>query len=207
MDFLTDPNVIYLLLMAGLWISATGTYIPGTGVAETGGAALIIGTLFLLSQAAANWIAVIALVIGASLFFLLPLLKSEWERFAIGGLAIQAVASFFLFAEGGVSPIWIVLGLIVAWAYHRTILRSVLQQQRTLSSTQKDAFLVGERGRVVAEIEDRGTVQVHGELWTARSHSRLESGAEVVVTAQDGLELHVEKAKRLEQSNSIQEIE
>ena len=198
MEFLRDPKVIYLLLMAGLWISATGTYIPGTGVAEIGGAALIVGTLFLFAQVATNWIAVIALVIGASLLFLLPLLKSEWERYAIGGLALQAAASFFLFAEASVSPIWIVVGLIVAWAYHRTILRSVLMQQRTLSSTQKDEFLVGERGRVVAEIEDRGTVQVHGELWTARSRSRLESGTEVVVTEQDGLELHVEKAKRLE---------
>ena len=202
MEILRDPNFIYLLLMAGLWISATGTYIPGTGVAEIGGAALIIGTLFLLSQVAVNWVAVIALVIGASLFFLLPLLKAEWERFAIGGLAIQAVASFFLFAEASVSPIWIVVGLLVAYAYHRTILRSVLMQQRTLSSTQKDAFLVGERGRVMANIEQRGTVQVHGELWTARSRSRLESGTEVVVTRQDGLELHVEKAKRLEQSDS-----
>ncbi len=198
MEFLQDPNVLYLLLMAGLWISATGTYIPGTGLAEIGGAALVVGTLFLLAQMATNWIAVIALVIGASLFFLLPLLKSEWERYAIGGLALQAAASFFLFAEASVSPIWIVLSLIVAWAYHRTILRSVLRQRRTLSSTQKDEFLVGERGRVMAAIEDRGTVQVHGELWTARSRSRLESGAEVVVTGQDGLELHVEKAKRQE---------
>ena len=116
MEFLQDPNVIYLLLMAGLWISATGTYIPGTGVAEIGGAALIIGTLFLLSQVATNWIAVIALVIGASLFFLLPLLKSEWERFAIGGLALQAAASFFLFAEAayrrfGSWSAWLWLGL------------------------------------------------------------------------------------------------
>lgn len=199
MEFLQDPNVVYLLLMAGLWISATGTYIPGTGVAEIAGAGLIIGTVYLMSLLAANWLAVIALVAGASLFFLLPLLKSEWENLAIGGLAVQAAASFFLFAEASVSPLWIVLSLIVAWAYHRTILRSVLMQQRTLSSTQKDAFLVGERGRVVAEIEDRGTVQVHGELWTARSRSRLESGAEIVVTRQDGLELHVEKAKRLEE--------
>ena len=198
MELLLDPNVIYLLLMAGLWISATGAYIPGTGLAEIGGAALIIGTIFLLSQAAANWIAVIAVVIGASLFFLLPLLKSEWERFAIGGLALQAVASFFLFVGASVSPVWIALSLLVASAYHRTVLRSVLRQQRTLSSTQKDEFLVGQRGRVVAEIEERGTVQVQGELWTARSRSRLESGAEVVVTRQDGLELHVEKAKRLE---------
>lgn len=199
MEFLQDPNVIYLLLMAGLWVSATGAYIPGTGLAEFGGAALIIGALFLLSQLAVSWIAVIALVIGASIFFLAPLLKAEWERYAIGGLAIQAGASAFLFAEASVSPIWILAGLIVAWVYHRTILRSVLMQQRTLSSTQKDSFLVGERGRVVAEIEDRGTVQVHGELWTARSRSRLASGTEVVVTEQAGLELHVEKAKRLEQ--------
>ena len=198
MDFLLDPNVIYLLLMAGLWISAAGAYIPGTGLAEIGGAALILGTLFLLAQVATSWIAVIALVVGASLFFLLPLLKAEWERFAIAGLAIQAVASFFLFTGASVSPIWIVLGVLVAWVYHRTILRRIIEQQRSLSSTQKDEFLVGERGRVMATIEDRGTVQVRGELWTARSRSRLESGAEVVVTQQDGLELHVEKAKRLE---------
>ena len=200
MEFLQDPNVVYLLLMAGLWVSATGAYIPGTGIAEIGGAALIIGTLVLLAQMATNWIAVIALVIGASLFFLLPLLKPDWERYAIGGLALQAGASFFLFAGASVSLLWIVVGLVVAFAYHRTILRSVLMQQRTLSSTQKDAFLVGARGRVVAAIDERGTVQVQGELWTARSRSRLESGAEIVVTQQDGLELHVEKAKRLEDS-------
>jgi membrane protein implicated in regulation of membrane protease activity len=39
-------------------------------------------------------------------------------------------------------------------------------------------------------------VHVQGELWTARSRSRLESGTEVVVTQRDGLELQVEKAKR-----------
>ena len=196
MEFLTDPNVIYLLLMAGLWISATGTYIPGTGVAEIAGAGLILGTVYLMSLLTINWLAVIALVAGASLFFLLPLLKSEWENYAIAGLALQAVASFFLFAESSVSPILIAVGVLLAWGYHRTILRSILKMQRQLSSTQKDEFLVGERGRVMGTIEDRGTVQVKGELWTARSRSRLESGTEIVVTQQEGLELLVEKAKR-----------
>ena len=196
MEFLQDPNVIYLLLMAGLWISATGTYIPGTGIAEVAGAGLILGTVYLMSLLAANWLAVIALVAGASLFFLLPLLKAEWEHFAIGGLALQAIASFFLFAEASVSPLLIAVGILLAWGYHRTILRSILKQQRELSSTQKDEFLVGSHGRVMATIEDRGTVQVKGELWTARSKSRLESGTEIVVTQQDGLELRVEKAKR-----------
>ena len=196
MEFLQDPNVVYLLLMAGLWISATGTYIPGTGVAEIAGAGLIIGTVYLMSLLAANWLAVIALIAGASLFFLLPLLKTEWENFAIAGLAVQAIASFFLFATATVSPLLIAVGVLLAWGYHRTILRSIIKQHRGLSSTQKDEFLVGARGRVMADIEDRGTVQVKGELWTARSRSRLESGTEIVVTEQHGLELHVEKAKR-----------
>ena len=196
MDMLSDANFVYFLLMAGMWVSATGTYIPGTGVAEIVGIALIVGSLYLMSLLAVNWLAVLALVAGASLFFLLPLLKSEWESFAIAGLAIQAVASFFLFSEASVSPLFIAVGVILAFAYHRGILRSILQQQRELSSTQKDEFLVGARGRVMAAIEDRGTVQVKGELWTARSRSRLETGTEIVVTQQEGLELHVEKAKR-----------
>ncbi len=196
MEFLQDANVVYLLLMAGLWVSATGTYIPGTGVAEVAGAALLIGTLYLLSTLAVNWLAVIALVVGAGAFFLLPLLKSEWEPFAIAGLALQAVASFALFATEQVSPLLIGLAVLLAWLYHRGILRSILRQQRELSSTQKDEFLVGERGRVMGAIEGRGTVQVQGELWTARSRNRLESGTEIVVTQQEGLELHVEKAKR-----------
>ena len=129
MEFLSDPNVIYLLLMCGLWVSATGTYIPGTGVAEVAGAGLIIGTLYLLTALATNWIAVLALVVGAALFFLLPLLKSEWEPYAIGGLAIQALASLSLFEGAAVSPLLIAFGVLLAWTYHRTVLRAILRQQ------------------------------------------------------------------------------
>lgn len=196
MDWLQDANVIYLLLMAGLWVSATGTYIPGTGIAEFAGAALLLGTLYLLSALAVNWLALLALIAGAALFFLLPLFKSEWEPLALGGLAAQVAASFFLFADASVSPALIALGGVLAWLYHRGILRAILRQQSELSSTQKDEFLVGARGRVMGAIEDRLTVHVNGELWTARSPTRLETGAEVVVTRQDGLELQVEKAKR-----------
>jgi len=196
MELFQDPNVVYLLLMAGLWVSATGTYIPGTGVAEIAGAGLILGTVYLMSLLATNWVALIALVVGAALFFLLPLMKSDWAVFAKAGLALQALASFFLFSGAAVSPLLIALAVLLAWFYHRNILQSILKQQRELSSTQKDEFLVGERGRVMASIDERGTVQVNGELWTARSRSRLESGTEIMVTRQDGLELHVEKAKR-----------
>ena len=34
MDIVQDPNFIHLLSMAGLWIRATDTYVPGRCVAE-----------------------------------------------------------------------------------------------------------------------------------------------------------------------------
>jgi membrane-bound ClpP family serine protease len=193
---LLSPNLVYLLLMGGLWLGATGTYIPGTGIVEVAGAGLLMLTLYLMTLMTTNWIALAVLVAGASTFFLLPLLKPEWIRFAQVGLIAQAVSSFFLFQEGTVSPVLIVVGVLMAWLYHYTILQSILKHHRELSSTQKDEFLVGAHGRVVAPIEDKGTVQVKGELWTARSPSRLESGTQIIVTEQQGLELQVEKAKR-----------
>ena len=193
---LLNPNLVYLFLMAGLWLGATGTYIPGTGIVEVAGAGLLILALYLMTLIATNWMALAALVIGASVFFLLPLFKPEWIRIAQIGLIVQAVSSFFLFQEAMVSPVFIVAAVLLAWLYHSTILQSILKQHRELSSTQKDEFLVGAHGRVVSPIEDRGTVQVKGELWTARSPSRLESGTPIIVTEQQGLELHVEKAKR-----------
>jgi membrane-bound serine protease (ClpP class) len=199
---LISPNIIYLLLMVGLWLSATGTYIPGTGIIEISGAGLILLTLYLLTLVSTNWVALVLVIVGALVFFMLPLFKPEWIRIAEGGLVVQAVASFLLFSDSTVSPVLILTGVLLAWFYHRTILKAILKQHHQLSSTQKDAFLVGAQGRVVAPIDNQGTVHVKGELWTARSTSRLESGTDVVVTEQDGLELKVEKLKRDTKTNT-----
>lgn len=191
-----NPNIVYVVLMAGLWLSATGTYIPGTGIVEIGGAVLLVGALYLMTLVATNWIALILLVLGASIFFLLPLLKPNLVRIAEAGLVMQGLSALFLFQDPAVSPVLIIISVLMAWFYHRTILKSILEQHRGLSSTQKDEFLVGARGRIASPVDPVGTVHVKGEMWSARSHSRLESGTEVVVTEQNGLELKVEKAKR-----------
>lgn len=193
---LINTNIIYVVLMAGLWLSATGTYIPGTGIVEVVGAVLLIGSLIAMTMIATNWIALIVLVLGASVFFLLPLLKPNLIRLAELGLLVQGAASLFLFKDQPVSPVLVVVGLLLAWLYHHMVLAVLLKEQHQLSFTQKEAFLVGTRGRVVAPVDPQGTVQVKGELWTARSTSRLESGTEIVVVEQNGLELKIEKAKR-----------
>ena len=52
--------------------------------------------------------------------------------------------------------------------------------------------LVGATGEVIEQLAPTGQVRVLGELWQARSSSRLPRGSHVRVVAVDGLQLDVE---------------
>lgn len=54
--------------------------------------------------------------------------------------------------------------------------------------------LVGRTAVVVRPLAPRGQVRLDGELWEARAAEDVPPGAEVVVTALDGLVLEVEPA-------------
>ena len=51
--------------------------------------------------------------------------------------------------------------------------------------------LIGECGVAKTALTPRGTVMVHGELWSAESDVPIEAGETVVVRALKGLSLHV----------------
>jgi membrane-bound serine protease (ClpP class) len=56
--------------------------------------------------------------------------------------------------------------------------------------------LVGRRGLVIRPLQPRGQVRVDGEIWEAEGGEPLAPGAEVVVTAVEGLRLRVEPSPR-----------
>ncbi len=67
LSFLSDPNILYILLMASLWFAAVAVATPGTGVLEVVALILSIGVLFLLGNVSTNWAAVVIIVVGALL--------------------------------------------------------------------------------------------------------------------------------------------
>ena len=58
--------------------------------------------------------------------------------------------------------------------------------------------MLGEAGEALTPIEPGGTgrVRTHGEIWNATADQRVEKGAPVVVTAVNGLMLHVRPQTR-----------
>jgi len=77
--------------------------------------------------------------------------------------------------------------------YYYKVLVPVLSRQQL--SRVDENIVIGSQGRVVKELDPIGTVYVKKELWRARSDEPLAKDTLVVVVAQDGLELLVEKAK------------
>jgi membrane-bound serine protease (ClpP class) len=202
-SIVSDPNIIYLILVFGLWFAVTALYVPGTGVLETMAGIVIVAAFVLLFSVPTNWIAALALVVGVLSFILIPFISAQYAPVAIGGLALQTVGTLFLFNGPMVSPLVLVFTLMLSLAYHRFVLMPVLQKVKAQGTEpDKNERVIGMRGRVQMPLDPIGTVLVDSEIWTATAHEPIEAGVMVVVVAREGLQLVVEPLKRKEESLS-----
>jgi membrane-bound ClpP family serine protease len=200
-QFAMDPNVVYLVLLFGLWVAVTAAYIPGTGVVEVLAViALIIG-IVILSSLPTNWGAVLLMVLGVLSFLLVPFLSARYAILAQAGLIFQAIGGALLF--NGLSVSWLVIAITIAIAllYHNFALLPLLRRNRHQKAVRDDdGQLMGMGGRVTSTFvlsgsRYLGTVNVSGEQWTAYSDKPLSTGDEIVIIEREGLQLLVDSLK------------
>ena len=200
-----DPTIVYLILLLGLWLGVTATYMPGTGLLEVLAVAALIGAFIVLGDMPTNWVAVVIMVLGVLSFMVMPFLQRPFVPLAVGGLALQAIGGWFMFNGLVVSPVIIGLTVVLPLAYHRYVLLPILEKARAVPLLDESDTLIGAQGYVVKELNPTGTVQVRGELWTARSDRSLKSGTEVVVLERNGLNVYVEGIKHKRASRNQKE--
>lgn len=190
-----DPNLIYLLLLAGLWLSVTATQMPGTGIVEVLAVIGVGAALVALVNMPTNWWAFILLVVGVLGFLILPLLSRRYALLAVGGLVLQVAGSLLLFNGTPVALPVIGISILASLIYYRFALLKMLEYQKAHPAMLDDQPLVGTQGYVQRALDPVGTVYVRGESWTARSDETLAPGTEVAVVEQEGLTLYVEAMK------------
>ncbi len=194
---LVDPNIVYLILIAALWLSVTAVYLPGTGIVEVLAVGGLIGALALLTQLPTNWLAVLLLVIGVLGFLIMPLIEKRLALISVTGLILQGIGSLTLYNGGlAVSLPLIVVTIGAALLYHRYALLRVLESHKQQPAMIDDETIIGAGGYVQKAIDPVGTVYVRGESWTARSDEPLPSGTPIAVVDRDGLTLFVEAVKQ-----------
>lgn len=187
-------SLLYLFLVAGIWLAALAVVNPGTGVLEIlalaalGGAGL--GTIFVPLNA---W-ALIVLALGGVLFIASLRLPRPEIWLAFSALALS-VGSVFLFQpEGGGAAVHPLLALSVSLltlGYFWWAIRSAIKAQRARPTIDLNR-VIGEVAEVRTELNLVGSVYALGELWTARSEGRVKVGKKVKVVDREGLMLLVE---------------
>lgn len=191
----TDPNLAFVLLVIGLWVAATAAYIPGTGLIDLMAVIAVGAALTLLSALPTNLFGVFLLAIGVVGFALIPFIRRRPMWLVIGGVLMQVAGSFLLYNDGVmVSPIVILMTLSIPLAYHTLLLMPIMERQfsRPAGAMERDANIVGMRGRVIQTLSPIGTVQVNSETWSAEGRHKIKAGMPIVVVAREGLRLIVD---------------
>jgi membrane-bound serine protease (ClpP class) len=196
MQSLSDPNIAFLILIAGALCLSFEFSAPGFGAPGVIGAILLLLGLSAMSLLPINWMAAGLLLVGLACIFLEMKFASHGVLAAGGTLAL-VLGSLFLVegppemrirlstAIGVALPFGIITGLLV----------TLVVRSRRNKSVTGISGMIDSQGVSVTELSPTGTVRIHGEYWDAISTIPTPAGTPVRViewTGTTGLQLKVE---------------
>jgi membrane-bound serine protease (ClpP class) len=198
LNFLTNPNFVFLLLNVGILAILIEISAPGGWLAGFIGVVCLALAIYGLGVLPVNWFGLVFIVIAVALFVL------DIKAPTHGALTAAGIGAFIaggLILFNGVRapdfqpisvPLVVITGLASGGLF-AVILAFAIRAQSIPIRAGLEA-LVGQTGTVRNELNPRGQVQVAGELWTAEAGPEaapLPRGTRVLVTAVDGLRLRV----------------
>ena len=192
---LADPNLMYLLMLAGLLglyfeFAHPGVYLPG-----------VVGAICLLLALASfevipiNLAGFLLILLGTGLL-VSELFVTSYGVLGIGGVIAFVLGSLFL-VDMSQTNLAIdratIAGAAAAFSAIVLGLGYVVMRERHRPAMTGREGLIGEIGEVREAIQpgSAGRVLVHGELWRAVSDTALSPGTPVQVRAVHGLEINV----------------
>lgn len=200
-NILSDPNIAYLLLMAGI----LGLYMefshPGVIFPGVAGAIALLLALTSFQILPINYAGLVLILLGIALLVGEAFVPA-FGVLGIGGAIALALGSLLLFdtptsdlavdrsivftAVGTLSVLMLLLGYLV------------FKSQRRKPTLGLEG-LIGEIGDVRVKLNPTGKIFVHGEYWNAEGDGEIAVGEKVKVVGFDGMCL---KVRRLSEGES-----
>jgi membrane-bound serine protease (ClpP class) len=196
MDFLLNPNVAYVILLAGIILAFFSASTPGTGVGEVAAVFCFVIAGYAAYNLSIHWWALILLALSVPPFILAVRNPSKWLLYLGLCILFLVAGSVFLFAPEdtliSVDPFLALFASVVMSVVLWYVMRQFVMVMTRRPEHDIEA-LVGEVGTAASDVYKDGAVQVRGELWSARSEVEIPSGSVVRVVAREGFMLVVEK--------------
>lgn len=194
---LLNPNVAYLLLVGGALLAILALLNPGTGLLEVAAMILLVLAAWGIYNLPINYWALGLLLLGV-LPFLFALRKSGQKIYLVISIAALVVGSIFLFQGEGlkpaVNPFLALLVSVLVVGFVWVVTQKTLEAERARPAHDLKQ-LIDTIGEAKTDIHVEGSVQIAGELWSARSQQPIPVGSRVRVIAREGFILDVEKVE------------
>jgi len=199
LGFLANPNVAFVLFVAGLLALLFEIQNPSVLVGVFGLVAIVL-SLIGFANLPTNVAGLILVAVGLALFALEPFIPSH-GLLTIGGLIGVLVGGSILYNQVGGADIRVALPLLIVVAvmgaaFGLLITTFAIRTRRLAAplATQPASVPIGSIGQVRQPLMPIGSVYAVGEEWSARSadEAPLDRGTPVRVVGTDGLTVLVE---------------
>jgi membrane-bound serine protease (ClpP class) len=190
---ISDPNIAYLLMTIGTIGIIAELYSPGAILPGIVGAISLILAFYAFQSLPVNYAGMLLFLLGV-VFFVLEASVTSYGLLAIGGvismligsvMLIKSDAEFFQISWAVILPV-----VTLASAFTLLVIATGINALRRTPTTGREE-MVGLVGVARTALAPDGQLAVRGELWEAVSEQPVAAGAEVEVTAVDGLRLRV----------------
>jgi membrane-bound serine protease (ClpP class) len=191
-----DPNISYLLMMAGILglymeFSHPGVFFPGIA-----GAICLLLAFASFQLLPINYVGLMLVLLGVALLVGEAFFPS-FGILGVGGIISMALGSLFLFdsqnSDIGVDRSIVFTAVGTLGAFVLTVSYLVFRSQKSKPSLGVEG-LIGEIGEVRGKLSPKGKVFVHGEYWNAEAEGEIDVGEKIrVVGYDDGMCLRVRR--------------
>lgn len=196
LNYISDPNVAYILMLLGIYGLIFEFYTPGTGAPGVVGGISLILAFYAMHTLPVN-VAGLALIGLAIVLFILELFTPTHGILGVGGVVSLFLGSIMLIKPGphfewaGISLQVIIPAVLTSALFILAATWLGLRAQHRKVITGIEA-MVGQTGEAITDLFPTGNVWVHGERWQAESAGGyIPKGTKVTILAVNGLKLSV----------------
>jgi len=198
-DFVSDPQIAFLLLMGGMMMLYVGFSNPGTFVAEVIGGIVLVMGIYGIGLFDTNTTGITLILLGIALL-VAEVYAADFGIMGVGGIVSLLIGSLLLPMEPLMEPDWYrgfmitVIGTVIGVSLIMLVIVQRIISSRLHGTQEKETiFNIPETGVVVEELNPWGMVRARGETWRAKSLEdiTIPGGAAVQIEGNEGLVLLV----------------
>jgi len=191
---ITNPNIAYMLMLAGIYGLLFEGYNPGAIVPGVVGAICLLLALFAFQILPVNYAGLALILLGVMLIVAEAFVPS-FGTLGLGGIAAFVFGSIILL-DSDIPGMAIARALIggVALTASTLLLAMgyLLMRIRRKPAVSGIESMLGTVAEALEDFDKTGTVFINGERWNARSAVTVKKGEKLQITAVDHLVLEVE---------------